>query len=268
MALSALNFAAFTVTPNAGGSPASVAMLAYLKTFAFEPQNKQADAGGLADRYPVMLNVKQSQPIDFTAFVPSSGSEPVLTNLDVSLWTLGGTAFLGSVRSGSLEVTTVSRDASGIASAYESPSATRTIVQLKTQKLIVSDVSFVSTLLSGSVSSFDVAAAVTFGGAAFAMPMTIKSARHIVDREELQLEDVVLTPKGAPTGPSDNSLLGNILLGTSQVALAIDTGGGQYSTAESAWALITKLTTRFQDGACLEQSGQFVFQGGAVYATG
>ena len=271
MALTALNFAAFSVTPNASGSPPAVAMLAYLKAFTFEPQNKQVDAGGLADRYPVMLNVKQAQPLDFTVFMPNTGTppvEPVLTNLDISLWSIGGTAYVGSVRSGSIDVTTITKEASGIASAYQSPSATRTNVQVKTQKLVVGNVAFLGNLLTGAVTSFDVTAAITFGGVAFTMPMTIKSARHSVDREEMQLEDVVLTPKGAATGPSDNSLLGNILLGTAQVSLVADTGGGVYSTSEGAWALITKLNTRFQDGACIEQSGQFVFQGPAGYASG
>jgi hypothetical protein len=36
MVLTALNMAAFTVTPNAGGSPAAVAMLALLKAFSIQ----------------------------------------------------------------------------------------------------------------------------------------------------------------------------------------------------------------------------------------
>jgi len=260
--------AAFTVTPDASGSPAAVAMIGLLKAFTARAENDEVDAGGLADRYELMMNVKQGQTIDFTTFLASTGSEPVLTNLDISLWELGGTNYLGSIRSGKLEVTTANREASGIASAYKSPSATRTSIRLTTQKLVLTNVSFLGTLLSDSVSSFDVAAAITWGGVAFAMPMTIKSAKHTVDREEMQLEEVVCTGKGAPTGPSDNSLLGNVLLGTSQVALAIDTGGGQYNTGSGMWALITKLTTEFADANCIEQKGQFVFQGPAVFATG
>lgn len=258
---------AFTVTPNAGGSPPSVAMLGVLKAFAFQADNDEVDAAGLADRYELMLNVKQGQSVDFTTFIAGSG-EPALTNLDVSLWELGGTNYLGSIRSGKLEVATVSREASGIASAYKSPNSTRTKVKLSTQKLVLSNVAFLGTLLTGAVTAFDVTAAVTWGSAAFSMPMTIKSAVQRVEREEVQLEEVVCTGKGTPTGPADNSLLGNILLGTSQVALATDTGGGQYNTGEGMWALITKLTTQFADAGCIEQSGQFVFQGPASFATG
>jgi hypothetical protein len=267
MALTALNMAAFTVTPNVGGSPGPVAMLGLLKTFGAKADNDQVDAAGLADRYELAMNVKQGQTIDFTTFLEGS-AEPVLTNLDVSLWELGGTNYLGSIRSGKLEVTTVGKESSGIASAYKSPSATRTSVRLTTQKLVLSNVAFVGQLISGTVASFDVAASVTWGTAAFVMPMTIKSAKHTVAREEMQFEEVVCVGKGSPTGPSDNSLLGNILLGAAQVALAIDTGGGQYDTGSGMWALITKLTTEFADANCIEQTGQFVFQGPATFATG
>lgn len=132
----------------------------------------------------------------------------------------------------------------------------------------MSNVSFLGALMTGSVASFDVAAAITWGSVAFAMPMTIKSAKHRIDRDEMQLEEVVCLGKGTSTGPSDNSLLGNVLLGTSQVALAIDTGGGQYNTGSGMWALITKLTTQFADANCIEQSGQLMFQGAATFATG
>jgi len=268
MALTALNMAAFTVTPNATGSPAAVAMLGLLKAFSIQADNDEVDAGGLADRYELTMNVKQGQTVDFTTLIASTESEPVLTNLDVSLWELGGTNYLGSIRSGKLEVITVNKEASGIASAYKYPNATRTKVRLTTQKLVVTNVAFLGSLISGAVSTFDVTASVTWGSAAFSMPMTIKSAKQKVDREEMQFEEVVCTGKGTPTGPSDNSLLGNVLLGTSQVALAIDTGGGQYNTGSGMWALITKLSTAFSDANCIEQVGQFVYQGSAVFATG
>ena len=268
MALTALNMAAFSVTPNASGSPAAVAMLGLLKAFSIQVANDQVDAGGLADRYEFMMNVKQSQTVDFTSFLAGSSGQPVLTNLDVSLWELGGTNYLGSIRSGKLEVITVNKETSAINSAYKSPSATRTKVLLTTEKLVLSNVAMVGALITGAVASFDVAASITWGSATFTMPMTIKSGRQKIDREELQMEEVICAGKGTPTGPADNSLLGNILLGSAQVGLSIDTGGGQYDTGSGMWALITKLTTEFRDASCIEQVGQFVFQGSATFATG
>lgn len=259
-----LDMVAFTWTPNASGSPPAVADLAYLRAFAMSAENDQKDGAGVGDRYETMMNVKQNQPMDFTVFLKSSGAAP-LTNLDVTLFSIGGTAYLGSVRSGSIEASTTYKEGSGIAAAYKYPVATKTKVVVHTKRLVLTDVSFLSTLLTGAVATFDVTAAISFGGTAFSMPMTLKSAKHTVDREETQFEDVILTPKGAPTGPADNSLLGNVLLGSSQVALAVNTGHGQYNTAEAAWALVTKLTTKFEDADCIQQSGQFIFQGPAAY---
>lgn len=263
----ALDMVAFTWTPNASGTPPAVTDLAYIRAFSMSADNDQKDAGGLADRFEYMMNVKQSQPMDFTVFIKGSSTAP-LTNLDVSVWSIGGTAYLGSLRGGSIDVTTTAKEGSSIASAYKFPVATRTKIQVSSKHLVLTNVAFLSNLLSGSGSAFDVAVTITFGSNSYTAPMTLKSAKHTVDREETHFEDVVLTPKGTPTGPSDNSLLGNILLGTSQVALAVDTGHGQYSTAESAWALISKLSTKFEDGDLIEQSGQFMFQGPATYATG
>ena len=131
---------------------------------------------------------------------------------------------------------------------------------------MVTSAPFVESLLTGSVASFNVAAAITFGGVAFTCPMTIKSAKHVVDRDEMQMENVVLTGAGTPTGPSDSSLLGNILLGTSLVSLSADTGGGVYATGSGQTALIARLETRFSDAALVEQKGVLALQGGGTWA--
>ncbi len=270
-AKTSLNMVAFTYTPNASGTPPAVTDLARLKTFSASAENDQKDGGGMATRFPYFLNVKQGQTIDFTVFANNAGSsppEPILTNLDISVYTEGGTSYLGQLRSATIEVTTVNKEASGIASAYKSPGATRTQVQFTAKKLILTNAVNMPLLINGVVGNMDVTVVITFGTWSFSMPMTIKSGKHTVDREELQMEDVVFTAKGTATGPSDNSLLGNILLGTSQVGLALDTGGGQYNTGTAMWALITKLTVKFDDGDLIEQTGQFQFQGAAVWATG
>lgn len=267
--LTGLNLAAFTQTANAGGAEA-VAMLAYLKTAAMNVVNDQKDAGGSASRFEYNMNVKQEQTVDFTVFMPNlqeSPAEPYLTNTDITLWDIGGTAYLSSFRSGTIDVTTVYKEGSSAASAYKYPVAVRTKIQVATKKLVISNAA-ITALMMGGIAGMDVASAITFGGEAFTAPMTLKSSKHTTDREETQFEDVIMTSKGAATGPSDSSLLGNILLGTAQVALAYDTGGGQYNTAESDWALITKLTCKFEDGDMIEQAGQFMFQGPATYVTG
>ena len=264
-----LDMLAFTYTPNASGTPPAVNALAVLKAFGMGADNEQKDAGGLADRFELMMNVKQEQMMDFTVFIArTGGTEPVLTNLDITVFSLGG-AYIGTIRGGTIEVTTVNKEGSGIAQFVKFPAATRTKVQVTAKKLVSGDVTFMSTMLGSTVASMDVAVTITWGsgigGGSFTMPMTMKADKHGIDREELQMEDVTLTGKGTATGPNDNSLLGNILLGTAQVSLAVDTGAGQYNTASMAWALITKLTTKFEDADCIEQTGQFAFQGAATY---
>src|SRR5665213_1968706 len=106
--LTSLNMVAFTWTPNASGTPPAVDDLVRLKAFTFAPAMNQKDAGGLSDRFELMMNTKQEQPIDFTVLVKSiSGeAEPVNTSLDLSVFTVGS-AYLSSAKGGSIDVTTV-----------------------------------------------------------------------------------------------------------------------------------------------------------------
>ncbi len=254
--LTSLNFAAFSI----GGTD----MLALLRTFAFSVENEQVDAAGLADRYVVHQVVKQSQSAEFTVFVNGSGGLRA-SNLDITLWSIGGTAYLGAIRAGSIVATTESRDRSGIADAYQFPNATRTQVEVRTEKLVIVSAPFVESLMTGSISSFNVTATITFAGSAFSCPMSIKSARHSISRDELQMEEVVLTLAGTPTGPSDSSLLGNILLGTSLVSLSAATGGGTYATGTGQTALIDRLTTSFKNAALVQQTGTLTMQGAGTW---
>ncbi len=250
--LTALDFSVFSL----GG----VDMLAQLKTFSFSAVNDQVDAAGLSDRYSVHQTVKQAQTVDFTVFLPLV-SGLMASNLDITLWTIGGTSYLTSIRKGLIDVTTLHKDRSSIADAFRYPSAVRTQTQITTEKLVIGSASFVQAMVTGSVASFDVTASITFGGTAFSCPMSLKSARHTVDRDELQMEEVTLTLAGTPIGPSDSSLLGNILLGTALVTLNADSGGGTYATGSGKTALITRLKTHFQDANLIEQSGSLALQG-------
>ena len=252
--LSALNFAAFSL----GGTD----MLALLKTFSFQVENIQVDGAGLADRYPQFQTVKQSQSAEFTVFVNGSGGLRA-SNLDISLWSIGGTAYLGTIRRGKIEATTEVQDRSGIADAYLYPNATRTKVEVTTEKLVVGSAALTGAMMTGTVASFNVTAAITFGATVFSCPMTLRAVRHTIERNAMQLEDVVMTWAGTPTGPSDSSLLGNILLGTALVTLSANTGGGTYATGTGQTALIQSLTASFRDAAIIEMVGHLEMQGGA-----
>ncbi len=264
----------FDITANAGGATVDHA-IGRMKLWKTTARNKQVNAAGLADRYELFQNVRQGQQIEFEMLVAGpnadSGGEPIAQSTDITLWDVGGTAFLGLVQSGSIEVTSVNKDGAGIASPYEYPVAGNTRVRVIFRKLIAAYGAFMDLLMSnvpGTNTAYDVTAAITFAGEAFTMPMTLAWASQTLETDGVvQLEDAVLTGKGAPTGPDDNSLLGNILMGSGQVVLATDTGGGSYATPSGYYALITQLTTKFEMGDLIRQSGTFAFQGACTYGT-
>lgn len=260
--LDALDITAY----NVGGT----SQLAVLKNLSLIADNEQQDGAGINDRYELNQVVKQGQTWDFTSFFPSTTFSGLqASNLDVSLWSLGGTAYLGLLRSGSIEITTVEKERSSISSAYKFPSSTRTKVQVSCDLLVVSTgtaawAEFAS-MLTDTATQFSIAVAITFAGEAFVCPMTLKYGKATWAREELTMENIVLTGNGTPTGPSDSTLLGNALLGNALVSLSFTSGGGTFATGSGQSALISRLSTQFSDAQLIEQTGTFSIQGGMSY---
>ena len=259
--LTGLDVTAYSV---GGGS-----QLALLKNLALIADNDQQDGAGLSDRYEVNQVVKQGQTWDFTSFFPSLTSGLQASNLDVTLWSIGGTAFLGLLRSGSIEVTTVTKERSGIAAAYKFPNPTRTKIQVSCDLLTVTNgtTAFAefANMLTDTVTGFNVAVAITFAGEAYVCPMNLKYGKATWARDEMTMENLVLTGQGTPTGPSDSTLLGNTLIGTGLVALDFVNSGGEFKTGSGQSALITRLSTQFSDAQLIEQTGTFAIQGAMTY---
>ena len=251
-----LNVSAFAL----GGTDS----LAILKTYGLMADNDQVDAGGLANRYEYHLNAKQGQQIDFVVW-QLNGSGVPSTNLDVSLWTYGSTAYLGRLRSGAINVTTTTKEASGIAMARKSPQSVRTTYEVTADFMVVSYPEITSSIIvDGATITFDATVQITVGGVAFSAPMTVKSTKFAIDRGELQMENVTMSSKGTPTGPTDGSLLALILTGTALISISIDTSGKTISAANNA--LITKLNVPFADGALIEMQGSLNLLGGSTVA--
>jgi hypothetical protein len=234
--------------------------LALAKMVKLSADNTMVDGGGLADRYETSIIAKQGQKYDFTVFQYNAESIPC-TNLDVSVFTVGGTSYLANMRSGSISVTTKTAEGSSIASGYKKPVPVRTQVEFTTDVLTLSESPFVATMISGTAAEMNVTVALTFGTTVFNCPMVMNAGSVTVNREETILENVTFSLAGTPTGPSDSSLLGEILLGSSAFSVSLDTGADTFATSGGQTAILTRLNTTFADGAIIEQEGTLTVQG-------
>lgn len=239
-------------------------LLAYAKSLGLKADNTMANYAGLASRHEYNIAVKQGQELDFTLHDPGSSGVSA-SNLNVSLWNIAGTSYLAELRSGSLDVTVPTKEASGIASAYKIPVPVGgTQITGSFDRVIVTNGSFFDTLVSASDTAFQVTLAITFGGVAFSAPMVLKSSIKKLDRGELTMENVSLELAGTPTAPSSGtSLLYEVMLGSDYFSVAIDDGLASYSGN----GVITKLGTRFNDASLIEQTGTLAIQGALALST-
>lgn len=222
------------------------------------------DARGM-ERYAYNLVTKIGQKLSYTVEMLGAASIPA-TNLDISLWNIGGTAFLGVFRSGSISVTNATKEASSAAGKFKIPVFVGgTDVEIQSD-LMVFTIAVLNTLIAGTISSFSVTALLAYGGQTFSAPMVMTAGSMKIERGEVSMENVTMKLQGTPTSPADSSLLGIALLGSGAIGFALDTGGSTYETGGGQVALMTRFSTRFADAAVIEMEGELMVQGAMTVA--
>lgn len=257
MSLSAFDVSAFSL----GGND----FLARLKMFKISGDGDVVDGAGLADIDEVNVMVKQAHKFDFTTYLLSGGVKA--TNLNISLWKIGGTDWLADVRSGAINVTRKTKEGSSIASGYKKPGGMNRSVEVTTTKLVTTSPELANKVFVGTASDMQVAVQIEFAGLSFQMPMLLRAGSVGFERGDYIMEDVTLVGRGPATSPSSGSgLLGKCLLGDGVISVGIQTAAGTWGNAEGNAGLITRLNTQLNDGALIEQTGTIEMQGAMDYA--
>lgn len=243
-------------------------LLAYLDTGGIAAENKTEDGRGIADRYEYEIATKQSQSIDFTTML-SDATTGKQTGLSLSLWSIGGTDYLGLVQQGTIDISCPTSDRSGIATFVDYPVSLATQVTVTCDQLVLTSSAYLKALIDAADPTFQAAVSITYGTETFTAPMMVKSSKVSLSRGKFTMEKATFSLRGTPTGPSDTTLMGLALIGSDEVAFSVDTGVGTYSSASggtAAQACITKLTTTFNNGAITKQTGTISIQGAMTAA--
>ena len=268
----ALDVSLFSLGKSGQATSAWAQFVGTLKNATVKIEDDTVDSRGIAGGYEIHQTVKQGTTIDFTTFADPSGDDaPVdnLSNLSVTAWAIGGTAYLADIRSGSINVTNPVKERSSIGALNKFPVfAGGTAVEVQCSKIVSSTAIFTSLLATGTIANFLVTVSITYGGLVYTAPMVLSAASYKVERGEIQMEDVTLKLAGTPTGPVDTSLLGAVLTDDlPYYGVAFNGGASSFGTtvdgsgAPTQYAVMTKLNVTFADGAIIEQSGTLEVQG-------
>lgn len=248
----------------------SINYLEEFQNIGIDAENTLVDARGIADRYVNKQATKQKQSLDimYHWYNTTGGINLQATNLSVSLWTLGGVAYLTRLKSGTLEITNTGPESSGIAEFYEFPQPTTTDITLRSElmTLVGGTAAFMTTIMTsaGSGAGLAVTVAVTFAGEPVTFSGILRSAKQRIVRGELQMQDVVIEAKGGtPTTSGDTtSLLYLALVGAAVTSFDIVTGINEYVNGVGQTAMISRYGLTFRDKELIEQNITLEVQGG------
>ena len=239
----------------------STDLLATLQSIEFDSGAEEQDGRGIGDRYDFMQTVKQGMTI--RAKLLQDGTGQRATNLDITVFTLGVTSYLGDGKSGTLRITNKTKDGSGWADRFKYPDLLGTSWEWSGSLLIPSGTVLQPHMSAhlGALSAQNVVVAWTVGSLVFSSPAHMKTVGHKVAREDFQTVDMSLSGRGTPTNPSTGSLIALALLGTGACNLYASTGAGKYGTSGTPLAVVlTEATLTVNDGAIVETDFSFEVQ--------
>jgi hypothetical protein len=229
----ALDVSIFTV----GG----VSFLGDTKTWDFAARITDDDCRVASDRYHSSQPVKKA--LEFTIERIPHVTGICQSNLHVSVYSVGGTSFLGELESGTININSDVEDGSGIADIWEFPNVLGTDFELQTNHFITSNADLFQAAIANNISEIQVTVIITLGPVSVTLPMTMTAANHRIEAGQIQMQNVTFKSQGEPDAASGDAITLEILTGDAFVAWAIDTDAGAYSGN----AIITQTTINFNN---------------------
>jgi hypothetical protein len=245
-------------------------LLAYLTSSSFSVDPTLVNGAGVADTNEV--NVWAGAKGTFTAKVNYSASAVPATNLNVTAFTVGGTAYLGDLRSGSLKFSNPSAEGKGLADKFAYPNAVGGRSIEFTGSLLVPSATVLHALMtkaaSATVSDKSVAMSLTIGSETYACNMVLGNVTHQGERGGLQELSVTMKGAAAPSSPTGTTIYGVAITGDAILSLQLDTEAGQYGTSGTPLpCFCSGLDISFSDGAIVETSLTLEVQGTPTVTT-
>lgn len=222
--------------------------------YGFEIQTEEGKS--LQERYGQAVTTKIRNTFSLEMLRGASLSRE--TSLDVSVYTIGGNANVGTLESGEISVTTKSEDGSGVADKFTFPNSVGTDIEIRGTLFITTTALDVTTAGSGTLANLKVACTVTINANAVVISGLIKSAVHKVTRDGIQRWDVTISLRGSGSlAAAGQTILVDAITGDGIVTYSLATGANTYAGN----ALITRAAVSWSNGSVIKDRFDFEGQG-------
>lgn len=232
-----------------------VASVASVKDASWRVQNASSNEKPLGGRHAKHLLNKRQLTISASLMQQVTGAGQ--TNLNITLYTVGGTDYIGDLKNGRLLIETMADEGSGARDEWTFPNATGTEISIEAEQLVLSaaTVTLFNTA-GGAKAGLEVTVAITVGGAVFSCPMLMTAAEKREEEDKVLLLGVEFAQRGTPS-LSGQTLLTLICTGTAVGTYSIDDG----VDTVSGNCLAMRAEIRFNDASIVMDQFTFENQG-------
>lgn len=232
-----------------------VSFLEVVENCSFDTEVMTDLCRAVNERYGAEKAVKKE--FKFSADILQHVADECASGLTLSVFSFDGTSYLGEIESFDLDVSTDTQNGDGPTEVFRWPQAVGTDYNVSANKFIVSNVDWMQAAIANNVTGVEVQIAFTVAGIAISLPMTLSSAKHNIQGDSLQMEEVSFKKRGTPDTVTGDSLLIEILTGDAYLTWAADSDAGSYGGN----ALITSAKLSVKNGALVKSSYEFSNQG-------
>lgn len=225
------------------------------KTWNFDIETITDDCRVASDRYHAAVPVKKR--LEFTIERIPHVIGVCQSNLNVTVYSVGGASYLGELESGSISITSDSEDGSGVADIWEFPNVLGTDAEIQTNHFATTQAALFHLAGQNNITSVQVEVILTLGGTSVTLPMTMSAASHRIEAGQIQMQNVTFKLRGEPVAATGDAILLEILTGDAFVTWVIQTGAGNYSGN----AIITRTNLSFNNAQLLSIEHTLANQG-------
>lgn len=259
-----LTVGAFNVNPGGGDAAYSCNIV----SARFAGTNELVDGKCIGESYEYMQLVKKGAIFNATLNQSATaGTKPMQTGLSVSVFSIGGTDYLGDLQSGSISLTNNVADGSGIADEWKYASVTGRNLTIEAMMTVPAATTghALFTVFDGNEAAQAVTLIFTGGLAAFQMPVIIESLEAGVQQDGLSEMTLRFKPRGVPSAmPNATTTLLGRAFNAATVDLDFDFGFGRFGETTPVPAIITACNIRFAKGQIITNEFTFEVVGDAL----
>lgn len=214
------------------------------------------DGKSFVDRYSEAAATKYK--LTFSTEMLRGANDARITNLDVTVFTIGGTAQIGNIKSGSINVETKASENAGIKDKWTFPNSTGTDIELRGTLFVTTVATELATIGGGVLANLKVACTVTINAQSVVLAGLITNATLRATRDGVQEYDVTIKLRGSGSlAAAGQAILVDVITGDAIVTYSLNVDGNTYSGN----ALIMRASVDFSDGQLLRERFEFENQG-------